>query len=137
MAASSARSWSTSTRSSPADIVTALRVQNVMLQGGTAKIGEFEYDVTMNAAPRTVADLNALPVKVVNNSPIYLRDVAWVSDGFSPQTNIVRRDGVRGVLITILKNGAASTLDVGPAVRSLLPRVRRTLPPHRTSSPPP
>ena len=135
MAASSARSWSTSTRSSPADIVTALGVQNVVVPGGTAKIGEFEYDVTMNAAPRTVADLNALPVKVVNNSPIYLRDVAWVSDGFSPQTNIVRRDGVRGVLITILKNGAASTLDVVSGVRSLLPRVLQTLPRELTVAP--
>src|SRR5438445_6614630 len=80
----------------PADIVTALGVQNVLVPGGTAKIGQFEYGVTMNAAPHTVDELNALPVKVVNNSPIYLRDVAWVRDGFAPQTNVVRRDGARG-----------------------------------------
>ena len=112
----------------PADIVTALGLQNIVVPGGTAKIGDFEYDVTMNAAPRTVAELNALPVKVVNNTPIYLRDVAWVRDGFTPQTNIVRRDGERGVLISILKNGAASTLDVVAGVRQLLPRVLQTLP---------
>jgi multidrug efflux pump subunit AcrB len=112
----------------PADIVTALGLQNVVVPGGTAKIGEFEYDVTMNAAPHTIAELNALPVKVVNNSPIYLRDVAWVRDGFTPQTNVVRRDGERGVLISILKNGAASTLDVVAGVRGLLPRVLQTLP---------
>ena len=113
----------------PADVVTALGLQNIVVPGGTAKIGEFEYDVTMNAAPRTVNELNALPVKVVNNSPIYLRDVAYVRDGFAPQTNIVRRDGARGVLVTILKNGAASTLDVVGGIRALLPRVLTTLPP--------
>jgi len=112
----------------PTDIVTALGLQNVVVPGGTAKIGEFEYDVTSNAAPRTVAELNTLPVKVVNNSPIYLRDVAWVRDGFTPQTNIVRRDGQRGVLITVLKNGNASTLDVVGGIRALLPRVLTTLP---------
>jgi len=112
----------------PADIVTALGLQNIVTPSGTAKIGQFEYDVTMNAAPRTVAELNDLPVKVVNNSPIYLRDVAWVRDGFTPQTNIVRRDGERGVLVSILKNGNASTLDVVAGVRALLPRVLTTLP---------
>ena len=113
----------------PADIVTALGLQNVVVQGGTAKIGQFEYDITMNAAPHTVAELNGLPVKVVNNSPIYLRDVAWVRDGFIPQTNIVRRDGSRGVLITILKIGSASTLSVVAGVREVLPRALTTLPP--------
>jgi multidrug efflux pump subunit AcrB len=119
----------------PADIVTALGLQNVIVPGGTAKIGEFEYDVTMNAAPHTVAELNALPVKVVNNSPIYLRDVAWVRDGFQPQTNVVRRDGERGVLISILKNGNASTLDVVAGIRALLPRVLQTLPPQLKVAP--
>jgi multidrug efflux pump subunit AcrB len=119
----------------PADVVTALGVQNVVVPSGTAKIGQFEYDVTMNAAPRTVDELNALPVKVVNNTPIYLRDVAWVRDGFTPQTNIVRRDGERGVLISILKNGAASTLDVVAGVRNLLPRVLQTLPQQLTVTP--
>src|SRR5881628_2292148 len=114
---------------SPADVVTALGQQNIVLPSGTAKIGEFEYDVAMNASPRTVAELNDLPVKVVGNSTIYLRDVAHVRDGFSPQTNIVRRDGSRGTLVTILKSGSASTLDVGAGIRALLPRVIPTLPP--------
>src|SRR3989441_123350 len=79
---------------SPADVVTALGQQNIVLPSGTAKIGEFEYDVAINASPRTVAELNDLPVKVVGNSTIYLRDVAHVRDGFAPQTNVVRRDGL-------------------------------------------
>jgi len=114
---------------SPSDIVTALGVQNIVLPSGTAKIGEFEYDVAMNASPRTVAELNNLPVRVVGNSTIYLRDVAHVRDGFAPQTNVVRRDGSRGTLVTILKTGAASTLDVVGGIRTMLPRVIPTLPP--------
>jgi multidrug efflux pump subunit AcrB len=112
----------------PADIVTALGAQNIVLPSGTAKIGQFEYDVSMNAAPRTVAELNDLPVKTVGNATIYLRDVAHVRDGFAPQTNVVRRDGSRGTLVTILKTGAASTLEVVAGVRQLLPRVIQTLP---------
>ena len=114
---------------SPADVVTAIGQQNIVLPSGTAKIGPFEYDVAMNASPRTVAELNDLPVKVVSNSTIYLRDVAHVRDGFAPQTNIVRRDGSRGTLVTILKSGTASTLDVVAGIRALLPRVIPTLPP--------
>src|SRR5436189_3422856 len=114
---------------SPGDVVTAIGQQNIVLPSGTAKIGPFEYDVAMNASPRTVAELNDLPVKVVGNSTIYLRDVAHVRDGFSPQTNIVRRDGSRGTLVTILKSGSASTLDVVAGIRALLPRVIPTLPP--------
>src|SRR4029453_4443342 len=97
---------------SPADVVTALGQQNVIVPSGTAKIGSFEYDVAVNGSPRTVAELNQLPVKVVGGTPIYLGDVAQVRDGFTPQTNVVRRDGTRGTLVTILKNGNASTLDV-------------------------
>jgi multidrug efflux pump subunit AcrB len=114
---------------SPGDVVTALGQQNIVLPSGTAKIGQFEYDVAMNASPRTVAELNDLPVKVVGNSTIYLRDVANVRDGFAPQTNVVRRDGSRGTLVTILKTGTASTLDVVSGIRALLPRVIPTLPP--------
>src|SRR5206468_4478803 len=113
----------------PADVVTALGLQNIVLPSGTAKIGEFEYDVAMNAALRTVDELNDLPVKVVGNSTIYLRDVANVRDGFAPQTNVVRQDGRRGTLVTILKTGSASTLDVVRGIRNLLPRVIQTLPP--------
>src|SRR6266404_610822 len=114
---------------SPADIVTAIGQQNIVLPSGTAKIGDFEYDVTMNASPRTVAELNDLPVKVVGNSTVYLRDVANVRDGFTPQTNVVRQDGSRGTLVTVLKTGNASTLDVVAGIRALLPRVIPTLPP--------
>jgi multidrug efflux pump subunit AcrB len=113
----------------PIDIVTTLGQQNIVLPSGTAKIGEFEYDVAMNASPRTVPELNDLPIKVVNNSTIYIRDVAHVRDGFSPQTNVVRQDGRRGTLVTILKTGSASTLDVVKGIRDLLPRVVQTLPP--------
>src|SRR6266436_3453746 len=113
----------------PADVVTTLGLQNIVLPSGTAKIGEFEYDVAMNASPRTVPELNDLPVKVVGNSTIYLRDVAHVRDGFAPQTNVVRQDGRRGTLVTILKTGSASTLDVVGGVREILPRVIPTLPP--------
>ena len=120
---------------SPSDIVTALGLQNIVLPSGTAKIGEFEYDVAMNASPRTVAELNNLPVRVVGNSTIYLRDVAHVRDGFAPQTNVVRRDGSRGTLVTILKTGAASTLDVVGGIRAMLPRVIPTLPPELTVQP--
>src|SRR5206468_564873 len=81
------------------------------------------------------AELNDLPVKVVGNSTIYLRDVAHVRDGFAPQTNVVRRDGSRGTLVTILKTGTASTLDVVAGIRALLPRVIQTLPPQLTVQP--
>jgi len=120
---------------SPGDVVTALGQQNIVLPSGTAKIGQFEYDVAMNASPRTVAELNDLPVKMVGNSTIYLRDVAHVRDGFAPQTNVVRRDGSRGTLVTILKTGTASTLDVVAGIRALLPRVIPTLPPQLNVQP--
>jgi multidrug efflux pump subunit AcrB len=113
---------------SAADVVSAVNLQNLVLPSGTAKIGEFEYDVTLNGAPRTVEGLNNLPIKVVGNSTIYLRDVAHVRNGFAPQTNIVRHDGLRGVLVTVLKAGSASTLDVVKGIRDLLPRVASTLP---------
>src|SRR5882724_6992989 len=113
----------------PIDIVNTLAQQNIVLPSGTAKIGEFEYDVAMNASPRTVPELNDLPIKVVNNATVYIRDVAHVRDGFSPQTNVVRRDGLRGTLVTILKTGSASTVDVVQGIRNLLPRVIPTLPP--------
>jgi len=114
---------------SPSDILNTLTLQNLVLPSGTAKIGQFEYDVSLNSAPRTVPELGDLPVKVVGNSTIYLRDVANVRDGFSVQTNIVRRDGRRGTLLTVLKAGDASTLDVVDSIRKAVPRVATTLPP--------
>ncbi len=119
----------------PVDVLTALTNQNLVLPSGTAKIGGLEYDARLNAAPRTVAELNDLPIKQVGNSTIYLRDVATVSDGFTPQTNIVRQDGQRGVLLSILKAGTASTIDVVSGIRASLDRVAQTLPPELKIAP--
>jgi multidrug efflux pump subunit AcrB len=114
---------------SPQDVVAGLNAQIPILPSGTAKIGRFEYDVDTNASPTSVAEINDLPLKVSGNSVIYLRDVANVSDGYAPQTNIARHDGRRGVLLSILKTGRASTIDVVAGIRRLLPRVASTLPP--------
>jgi multidrug efflux pump subunit AcrB len=113
----------------PADVVTALGQQNLILPAGTSKIGQFEYDVDMNSSPKQVQEMNDLPIKAVRNTTIYIRDVAHVRDGFSPQTNIVRRDGLRGVLLSVLKVGQASTLDIVAQVHAALPRISATLPP--------
>src|ERR1700746_1269094 len=113
---------------SPQDVLLAVQQQNVILTSGPAKIGEFEYDDRVNSSLRTVPEFSDLPIRVVGNSTIYLRDVANVRDGFAPQTNIARQDGSRGVLLSILKAGNASTLDVVKGVRGLLPRVAQTLP---------
>src|SRR5437660_7455764 len=114
---------------SAADVITALAQQNVIFPSGTAKMGPFEYDILHNGSPMTVPELNDLPIKVAGPSTIYIRDVAEVSAGFSPQTNIVRQDGRRGVLISIVKAGEASTLDVVNGVRNMIPRIAATLPP--------
>ena len=114
---------------SPADITTAVGNQNLIIPAGTSKIGQFEYDVDLNSSPTTVEAFNDFPIKVVNGSPIYIRDIGHVRDGFAPQTNIVRQDGSRGVLLTVMKGGNASTLDVVDGVRKLLPSVSATLPP--------
>ncbi len=114
---------------SPQDVLASVENENLVRPSGTAKIDQFEYDVRVNSSPRTVAELNDLPIKQVGQSTIYLRDVANVRDGFAPQTNIVRDDGHRGVLISILKAGNASTIDAVKGIRQLLPRVAQTLPP--------
>src|ERR1700678_2207265 len=114
---------------SPQDVLSALTDQNLVLPGGTAKIGEFEDDVRLNSSPRTVAELNDLPIKQIGTTTVYLRDVANIRDGFAPQTNIVRQDGHRGVLLSIMKAGTASTISVVEGIRGLLPRVAQTLPP--------
>ncbi|MBN3725925.1 efflux RND transporter permease subunit [Burkholderia sp. Ac-20379] len=113
---------------SPADVVNAVGVQNLILPTGTAKIGPTEYRVGTNASPDTVAELNRLPIRTQNGATIYLADVAHVRDGFTPQTNIVRKDGQRGVLVSIMKTGDASTLQVVNALKTLLPSVEATLP---------
>ena len=114
---------------SPADVVNAINTQNLILPTGTSKIGQFEYDVALNASPETIQELNDLPVKAVGNSTIYVHDVAHVRDGFSPQTNIVRRNGQRSALLSILKVGDTSTLDIVKEVRDMLPKIAATLPP--------
>jgi len=113
----------------PQDVLNAVQQQNLILPSGTAKMGPFEYDVRLNASTRTVPELNDLPVKVIGNTTIYLRDVANVRDAFAPQTNIVRQDGRRGALVSVLKAGNGSTIDVVKGIRGLLPRVAQTLPP--------
>jgi multidrug efflux pump subunit AcrB len=115
---------------SPTDVLNAVTNQNLVLPSGTVKIGEFEYDTSTNASPRSVKELNDLPIKVVRNAVIYLRDVATVSDGYAPQTNIVRQDGRRGVLMSVLKAGTASTIDVVKGIRETLVRAAQTLPPN-------
>ena len=114
---------------SPMDVVNAIGNQNLLLPSGTAKIGQFEYDVDMNYSPKKVEEINDFPIKVVNNTPIYVRDIGHVRNGFAPQTNIIRRDGQRGVLVSILKAGSASTLNVVQGIKDILPRVAATLPP--------
>jgi multidrug efflux pump subunit AcrB len=120
---------------SPTDVVNAVGDQNLILPAGTAKVGQFEYDVDLNGSPLKVDEFNNFPVKVVNGTPIYIRDVGHVRDGFSPQTNIVRQNGSRAALVSILKNGNASTLDVIAGVRKLLPRIAATLPPELKMQP--
>jgi CzcA family heavy metal efflux pump len=114
---------------SPLDVVNAINNQNLILPAGTAKIGSFEYQVEMNGAPRTIQELNDLPVKQVGTSTIYIHDVANVRDGYPPQTNIVRVNGKRAALISILKNGSASTLDIIAGVKRRLPTIEAGLPP--------
>ncbi len=118
-----------STGLSPSDVLSAMAAQNVVQPGGTAKIGRNEYDILVNSSPASLEGLSNLPVKQVGGTIIYLRDVATVADGSIPQTNIVRQNGARGVLITILKSGSASTLSVVQGIRDLLPRVKSSLPP--------
>ena len=114
---------------SPMDVVNAISAQNLILPSGTSKIGQFEYDVDMNGSPKQVAELNDLPIKTVGSTTIYIRDVGYVRDGFPPQTNIVRVNGKRATLLTVLKSGNNSTLDIIKGIKSLLPAVEATLPP--------
>ena len=112
----------------PADVVNAVNLQNLILPSGTAKFGGTEYTVRMNGSPEALQGLNDLPVRTQGTTTTYLRDVAQVRDGFAPQTNVVRQDGARGVLLSVLKNGGASTLDIVDNLRALLPRVQEVLP---------
>jgi multidrug efflux pump subunit AcrB len=114
---------------SPIDVVNAITAQNLIAPSGTVKIDRFEYAVETNSAPSVVNDLNDLPVKAVNGAVVYIRDVAHVRDGNPPQTNIVRVDGSRAILMSIMKIGSASTLDIIAGVRAKLESIKGTLPP--------
>src|SRR5205807_6111669 len=110
-------------------VVNAISLQNLILPTGTSKIGPKEYDVSVpNAAPQTMAELNRIPVKTIGSTTIYIKDVAWVRDGFPPQTNVVRVNGQRSVLLTIQKGGDASTLSVISGIKALLPQIASTVP---------
>ncbi len=111
------------------DVLNAITAQNLILPAGDAKIGKFDWNVALNASPVLLDKINDLPVRKVNNTIIYVRDVAYVHEGSPPQTNLVRVNGSRAVLMTILKAGAASTLNVIDGIKSLLPRVEESLPP--------
>jgi multidrug efflux pump subunit AcrB len=110
------------------DVVEAIERQNVITPVGTQKIGKFEYVVSLNDAPSRISELNDLPIRSVDGVPVYIHDVADVHEGSPPQINMVRVNGSNAVLMTILKTGSASTLDVVAGVKALLPKLRQTLP---------
>jgi multidrug efflux pump subunit AcrB len=114
---------------SPVDVVNAISAQNLIAPSGTMKIDRFEYAVETNSAPALIEELNNLPIRAVNGAVIYVRDVAHVRDGSPPQTNIVRVDGKRAVMMNILKTGTASTLDIIAGVEKKLVAIKGQLPP--------
>jgi CzcA family heavy metal efflux pump len=114
---------------SPNDVVNAINAQNLILPAGTAKIGEYEYEVNLNSAPERIQELNDLPIRTVGTDTVYVHDVANVRDGFAPQTNIARVDGQRAVLMVVLKSGNASTLDIVSNIKKMLPSIQAGLPP--------
>jgi CzcA family heavy metal efflux pump len=114
---------------SPADVVNAVSAQNLIAPSGTMKVDRFEYAVETNSAPQVIDELNDLPIKAVKGAMIYVRDVAHVRDGYAPQTNIVRVDGKRGAIMSIMKTGSSSTLDIIQGIRDRLEVVKGQLPP--------
>ncbi len=112
----------------PSDVVNAMTAQNLTEPSGQAKIGSIQYPFELNATPTTIEALNRIPIKIVNGAPVLVQDVAYVRDGYQVQQNIVRDDGSRGVLLEILKNGNASTLEVVNNVKALLPGLRAAAP---------
>ena len=113
---------------SPTDVINAVNAQNVILPSGTAKIGTQEFDIGLNSSPKTIKELGDIPVRTLNGTTTYIRDVASVRDGFTPQTNIVRFDGLRATMLQIQKNGKASTLDIVQGEKDLVQRLKPTLP---------
>src|ERR1051325_1170330 len=112
----------------PKEVADAVSVNNLAFPTGVARVGTQEYPVSMNNTPETAEAFNNIPIKVVNGATIYMKDVAQVRDGFTTQTTVVRRDGKRGALVTILKNGNASTLDIVNQVKAMLPDLRASAP---------
>jgi len=113
----------------PIDVSNALNLQNLILPAGTAKLANTEYQIQVNSSPIEMNDLNDLPIKTVNGATVYIKDVAQVRNGFQVQNNIVRTNGSRGVLITVTRNGKASTLAIVNAVKAVLPRILANVPP--------
>jgi CzcA family heavy metal efflux pump len=114
---------------SATDVSTAISQQNLILPAGTARIGDREYVVKTNSSPTEVSALNDLPIRAANGSVVFIKDVAQVEEGFAEQTNIVRQDGKRGALLTVLKNGETSTIDIVDGVKESIPRIKAGLPP--------
>ena len=112
----------------PTDVINAVSAQNVILPSGTVKIGEQEFDIGLNASPKTIKELGDIPVRTLNGTTTYIRDVASVRDGFIPQTNIVRFDGRRATMLQVQKNGKASTLDIVQGEKQLVQRLGPSLP---------
>jgi multidrug efflux pump subunit AcrB len=114
----------------PFDVINTINAQNLILPSGTEKIGQFEYQVGMNASPPTLEELNAMPIKTLSNgTTVYIRDVAHVYNGAIPQTNVVRFNGKRAVLLTIQKAGSVSTLDIVQGIKNKIPELKQTVPP--------
>jgi multidrug efflux pump subunit AcrB len=114
---------------SATDVSNAVNLQSLILPAGTVKIADREYQVRLNSSPQILSEMNNLPVKTVNGATVYLKDVANVRDGFSVQTNIVRTNGTRGALLTVMRNGQASTLAIVNQVKAALPKILAGLPP--------
>jgi multidrug efflux pump subunit AcrB len=113
---------------SPREVNDAIGLQNVILPTGTAKIGVDEYPIVMNASPELLSEIGAIPIKTVRGTPVYVRDVANVRDGYAPQTSLVHVEGKKSVLMSVLKQGSASTLDVVQRIRDILPTTLSRLP---------
>src|SRR5205807_2968916 len=114
---------------SPTDVSMAITNQNLIIPAGVAKMGATEYNIKLNSSPDIIDAFNQIPIKTVNGIPVYIKDVAHVRDGYAIQTNVVRRDGRRAVLMTVLKGEGASTLSVVNAVRQAMPRIQAQVPP--------
>src|SRR5260370_4929670 len=110
------------------DVSNALNLQNLILPTGTVKVGTREYLIQLNSSTELVSAINNVPIKTVNGAPVYMHDVAQVKDGYQVQTNIVRADGKRSALLSVLRHGGASTLAVVAGVKDLLPAIASTLP---------